>query len=46
MDGSGASVPWEELIGSGNLTKLLQAMVSRLDKHDNLIASKRSVPVP
>ena len=41
MDGSGASVPWDELILSGNLQKLLQAIVTRLDKHDGLIAGKR-----
>jgi len=46
MDGSGASVPWETLIGSGNLQKLLQAMVTRLDKHDNLIASKSTTQHP
>lgn len=34
------SIPWDELIASGNLKKLLHAMVQRLDRHDAAIAGK------
>ncbi len=31
-------IPWNDLIASGNLQKLLHAIVERLDRHENAIA--------
>lgn len=39
-DKMNVSIPWDELVGSSNLKKLLHAMVQRLDRHDAAIAGK------
>ena len=45
MDGSGAAVPWDELVVDGNLQKLLKAIVQRLDRHDKAIAGQVGMPI-